>query len=140
MLSRRGFLGYAGAGAVAYGVSQNGTLAYQEGESGQVQAMYVVDRQGVARQLRTDSPRSLREPRISPDGKHVAIRIGAGNEEGGLWIYDMSAGTLTRLTSDSSSIRRNTSFIRCPRKSESSLLSPAPGVCQRDTSAASSGR
>ena len=85
-------------------VSQNGTIAYHSRGVGQRQAMYAVDRQGTEHVLKGQM-RSFREPRVSPDGRRVVVRIGAGAADGGLWIHDIATGTLTRLTADSASIR-----------------------------------
>ena len=92
------------SGGAAYSVSQNGTIAYNAGGLEGLQAMYVVDRQGEERQLRGPL-QQFKEPRVSPDGRHIVVRIGTGATDGGLWIYDIAASTLTRLTADSESIR-----------------------------------
>jgi hypothetical protein len=87
-----------------FSVAQNGTIAYNTGAAGDLQAMYVVDRHGTERPLK--GPMNLfREPRVSPDGKRIAVRIGSGQTDGGMWIHDIASGTLTRLTADSASVR-----------------------------------
>jgi Tol biopolymer transport system component len=92
-------------GVTGFSVSQTGTIAYDAGAITGPQAMYVVDRQGTERQL-PGPMRMFREPRVSPDGRRIAVRIGSTNLDGGLWIYDIAAGgTLNRLTPDSASIR-----------------------------------
>jgi Tol biopolymer transport system component/tRNA A-37 threonylcarbamoyl transferase component Bud32 len=87
-----------------YAVAANGTLAFVVGPDANIQSMYVVDRQGNERPL-PPTPRAFKEPRVSPDGQHIAVRIGQGAADGGLWIFDVAGGTLTRFTADSESIR-----------------------------------
>ena len=85
-------------------VAQNGTLAYKAGTSRLARGMFAVDRQGVEQQL-TREPNEFNEPRLSPDGRHVAVRIGAFLGSGDLWVHDIGAGTLTRLTTNGTSVR-----------------------------------
>jgi serine/threonine-protein kinase len=42
-------------------------------------------------------PRAYAYPRLSPDGSRVAVSIGVGGRSD-VWVYDIAAGTLTRLT------------------------------------------
>jgi serine/threonine protein kinase len=84
--------------------SRDGTIAYVAGEAAVSQSMYVVDRDGKERPLRMPL-NAYKEPRISPDGKHIAVRIGFDPSDGDVWIGDLAAGTLQRLTSDNMSYR-----------------------------------
>jgi serine/threonine-protein kinase len=79
--------------------SQNGTLIYIRGSEQTEENMLVwVDRQGKSQPV-TESQRLYLGPRISPDGKKLAMWI--RDEKGGqVWIYDISRGTLSRLTSE----------------------------------------
>jgi len=45
----------------------------------------------------SDTPRTFREPRLSPDGRRVAVVIGRGTDAD-LWILDIATGTLSQLT------------------------------------------
>ncbi len=56
-----------------------------------------VGRDGASRQI---SPvlRSFLAPRLSPDGRRIAVLSGDGGKSD-VWIYDLDAGTLSRLTS-----------------------------------------
>jgi serine/threonine-protein kinase len=85
-------------GVAEFSSSSDGTLAYVPGGSEiDYRTLAWVDHKGV-RQPLPAPPRGYRAPRISPDGKRVAISIQGDNP--GLWIYDLGRGTLTRLTSE----------------------------------------
>lgn len=75
-------------------LSSTGTLVYLSGEAG-VQ-LTEATRDGT---LRTLSPeyRFYRHPRVSPDGRRIAMSIFSD-----LWVYDIVGGTLTRLTTTAS--------------------------------------
>jgi eukaryotic-like serine/threonine-protein kinase len=45
----------------------------------------------------TQTPRAFRDPRLSPDGRRVAARIGSGAASD-LWLVDADSGTLTRAS------------------------------------------
>ncbi len=98
-----------------------GALAWRRGggRGGQSQ-MLIVDRAGGhAREL---GPSDLfTEPRVSPDGRHVLVRTGRGATSGDLWLYEVSSGGRTRLTSDGRSWRgewsadgKEITFLRGP--------------------------
>jgi len=83
-------------GLAQYSISDNGSLAYVPGgiQGGQSTLTWV-DRKGVEKALPIPS-HSYRVPRISPDGKRVAVVL---DELGGnVWTYDLARDTLTRLT------------------------------------------
>ena len=85
-------------GVAEFSSSNDGTLAYVPGGSQlDDRTLAWVDYKGV-RQVFPAPVRSYHAPRISPDGKRVAISIQGDNP--GLWIYDLARGTLTRLTSE----------------------------------------
>ena len=113
-LRKRAFTGEAalllqGVGVVNEGQSElavggNGTLAYVSGTATDFRSMVSVDRQGVEQPLsREDRPYG--EPRVSPDGLRIAMRVGESSDNGDVWIYDVSAGSLTPLTTDKKSLR-----------------------------------
>jgi serine/threonine-protein kinase len=85
-------------GTAEFSSSNDGTLAYVPGGS-QVgdRTLAWVDSKGV-RQPLPAPPGGYLAPRISPDGKRVAISILGSNP--GMWVYDLARGTLTRLTSE----------------------------------------
>jgi Tol biopolymer transport system component len=78
-----------------FSVSDQGTLAYQEsgGTTGLSELVWV-DRSGKKIDV-LGEPADYYEPRISPDGRRVAVGIG---DPGDIWIYDVARRIRTRLT------------------------------------------
>jgi Tol biopolymer transport system component len=78
-----------------FSVSQQGTLAYQEagGTIGLSEVTWV-DRTGKKLDV-LDDPADFYDPRISPDGRRVAVVVG---DPGDIWIYDVVRHTRTRMT------------------------------------------
>jgi len=85
-------------GATHFSFSKLGSLVYVPDPSGGVNTLVWVDREGQEERLAAE-PRDYSDPRISPDGLHLAITV---NESGGddVWIYDLERETPTRLTFD----------------------------------------
>jgi len=85
-------------GATEIAVSGNGTMMYLSGTA--ERRVVWVDRRGAE----TAALKDLREyafPRVSPDGKRIAVVIGATGRAltgGDVWIFDTQSGALTRLT------------------------------------------
>jgi serine/threonine-protein kinase len=85
-------------GHVDYAISNNGTLVYVPGEFAENPRELVwVDREGSVTPL-TETPRAFEAPRLSPDGRRIAITLRTTNPD--VWVYDLSRSTLTRLTFD----------------------------------------
>jgi eukaryotic-like serine/threonine-protein kinase len=82
---------WAPVGTPHFAFSQDGTLIYIPGRSLE-RTLSVVDRTGFARPL-TEIRRAYFEPRLSPDGKNLAVTI-----EGHIWIYEMALDALSRAT------------------------------------------
>jgi eukaryotic-like serine/threonine-protein kinase len=83
------------APVVQYSLSENGSLVYVPGGTQPVQDTLVwVDRNGVERPLAAP-PGIYVNPRVSPDGRHLAVAI-----EGQVWTYDLVRETLSRFTFD----------------------------------------
>jgi eukaryotic-like serine/threonine-protein kinase len=83
-----------------FSVSDNGALVYQARSAAGVSQLAWFDRSG--KQTGTlGAPGNQANPRISPDGKRVALDIvdpQTGNID--IWIYESSGGIPTRFTSD----------------------------------------
>jgi serine/threonine-protein kinase len=87
----------ATSGGAEYDVAESGLLAYVPGSTRPPDRSLVwVDRQGVAKELPAPLNAYLM-PRISPDGKLLALQIFTGGPED-LWIYDFGRNTRMRLT------------------------------------------
>ena len=71
-------------------ISRSGTVVYLSGEAG-VQ-LTEATRDGTMRNMRAEN-RFYRYPRVSPDGRRIAMSISSD-----LWVLDIAATTLTRLT------------------------------------------
>jgi serine/threonine-protein kinase len=83
-------------GSAHFDFSLDGTLVYVPGGRAAERSLVWVDRGGDAR-LVTDKRRAYEDPRISPDGRKIAVTI---KEEGThIWIYDIDRDALMPLTS-----------------------------------------
>jgi serine/threonine-protein kinase len=86
-------------GTGQFDVSRTGTLVYRRRTSGGasgVMTLQWVDPTGKREPLRT-KPGAYRQPRLSPDGKRVALTISEG-ENTDIWVYDTQRDAMTRLT------------------------------------------
>jgi serine/threonine-protein kinase len=92
----------APSGAAKLAVSMSGTIAYVGPEAQQrLRELVWVDRHGVVQPL--SAPRQTYEfPRLSPDGTRIAVGVNNGLTSGdrNIWLYDLTRGTLERLTSE----------------------------------------
>jgi serine/threonine-protein kinase len=98
-------------GAIPMTVSRNGTLAFIPSSRVAVGAVIpiIVDRTGRERPLSVKRG-WYRSPRVSPDGKQVALVIGTGPSGGNvaepdIWRLDVGSADLQRVTTDRSSDR-----------------------------------
>lgn len=83
-------------GRAQYAVSRAGTLAYVSAIEGGVQRELMwVERDGRTHPLGVE-PKAFDHPRISPDGRFVAITVRAENPD--IWVLDLSRRTLSRVT------------------------------------------
>ena len=89
-------------GAVDAVVARDGTLAYVIGgvSSNADRVLVWVDRQGKETALESP-PRAYYFPRISLDGRHVAMAI-VVDQNSDVWTWDVTRATLARVTSDPS--------------------------------------
>ena len=82
--------------------SKAGSIAYVPGDPASEERTLVwVDRKGTVQPL-DDSRRYWSFPRLSPDGKRLAVAI--GRESHDIWIYELDRGALTRLTFDGTNL------------------------------------
>jgi Tol biopolymer transport system component len=79
-----------------FAISNSGVLAYVPGSS-PVHRLVWVDREGKIEPLNVE-PRDYEEPRLSPDGKRVAVTIRGDNPD--IWVLDLTRGSAARLTFD----------------------------------------
>jgi Tol biopolymer transport system component len=80
---------------VDYQFSNSGTLIYIPDQTTELELVWV-DRQGTE-SLITEERGNYATPRISPDGKRVALTL-LGVEERSVWIYDLEGDSFRRLT------------------------------------------
>ena len=91
-----GVLQSAVSGAAQYSISATGSLVYVPGGVQSAQSRLVwVSRNGAEQPLAAPAHAYL-GPRLSPDGRRVAVAI--EEQETQIWLYDLSRETLTRLT------------------------------------------
>ena len=83
-------------GDAQYSFSATGSLVYVSGGISGAQSKLVwLNRNGAEQSLAAPA-RAYLEPRLSPDGRRVAV--GIVEQESQVWMYDLSRDTLTRLT------------------------------------------
>ncbi len=87
------------SGLARASLAANGTLFYQSGT--QLSEVVTVGADGVARVLLAE-PREYAFPRLSPDGRRLAISVGSSDRRD-VWLFDLTSQTMTRLTSDGTS-------------------------------------
>ena len=91
-----GVLQSTSSGAAQYSFSATGSLVYVPGAFRRIQSRLVwVNRNGAEQPLAAPAHSSL-GPRLSPDGRRIAVAI--QEQETQIWLYDLSRETLTRLT------------------------------------------
>jgi len=84
-------------GALDYALSEEGTLVYVPSAGGMQNSLVWVDLQG-AESLVTQEKRDYAVPRLSPDGKQVAVSMYQTDGSSNVWIYDLERGNFRRLT------------------------------------------
>jgi serine/threonine protein kinase/Tol biopolymer transport system component len=83
-------------GAAQYGLSSSGTLVYVSGGmQGSAARLVWVDRAG-KEQPPAAAPHGYTYPRLSPDGRHIAVAISETTTD--VWLYDLARDALSRAT------------------------------------------
>ncbi len=87
------------------GLSRTGVLAFLPGGLSINRDLQLLDADGRLQELPVPN-RGVATPRFSPDGRRVVMEVQdyAIQGRGDLWLYDLSARSLTRLTTDSASV------------------------------------
>jgi serine/threonine-protein kinase len=80
-----------------FNVSRHGTLVYVPMDRSQSRSLTWIDRQGHEEPIAAP-PHAYLVPRLSPDGTRAVVSL--GDQGTGLWTWDFSRQTLTRLTFD----------------------------------------
>ena len=89
------------SGAAQYHVSSTGTLVYLAGGLVGWDASLVWVGRNSDEQLLPAAPRTYQFPRVSPDGRRIAVSV--ADEESQIWVYDIQRDTPTRLTFEGNS-------------------------------------
>ena len=96
-----GVSGFALAGFANYAVSRTGSLVYAPSDPRtSLKDLVWLDRRGNTRRL-TEVRRSYILPRLSPDGRRLAV----GDFGGTIWIYDLTRDAWEQLTSSGINFR-----------------------------------
>jgi len=91
----QGVMRAIGTGAANYGVAEDGTLVYVTGNAAGLQSLIWVDREGREEAIPIERSQYV-YPRISPDGRRVALDD--RNPDNDVWVWDFVGETRTRLT------------------------------------------
>jgi serine/threonine-protein kinase len=84
------------SGSAEFALAENGSLVYAPGLSRTMDRRVVwVDRAGRVEPL-IETPRQFTAPRLSPDGRYLALHVWECTDD--IWLYEMARGTLTRWT------------------------------------------
>ena len=92
-----------GLSVASFSAAVDGTLAYAGGTAPSAR-LYAVDLTGKSRALSAAIP-FVGWPRLSPDGRRVALEIGTGRTTFDIWVYELASRTLARVTSTEFSLR-----------------------------------
>ena len=83
-------------GGSQYSFSESGSLVYVPGGARTaLRRLIWLDRKGVEQALPAP-PHAYRYPRLSPDGRRLAVTLEEPDQN--IWLYDLTRATLTRLT------------------------------------------
>jgi Tol biopolymer transport system component len=85
------------AGALFPSLSRDGTLTFFRRIWTEPRQLVIVNRSGAVERALGEPQPGLGAPVIAPDGRRVAVMLGAGPKSD-IWIYDIEQGRRTRLT------------------------------------------
>ena len=86
------------SGVANFDIAASGDLAYIPGKAeGGARTLVWVDRSGRAEKVPLPT-RSYLHPRISPDGRKVAVEIEGSHHD--IYVYDFTSGVLSNITTD----------------------------------------
>ncbi len=89
-----------GRGGASYALADDGTMAFVATVGVTLRELVWVDRSGAATAL-AFPPRRYLHPRLSPDGRQVAVTIREPREgREAVWVLDLERGTRTRFTAE----------------------------------------
>jgi serine/threonine-protein kinase len=88
-------------GATAFTVSDNGTLAYNEGTASSTKELVAVSRSGTVRRLPGEA-NDFVYPRVSPDGRTIASNVNGRDGRGEISLVDVSTGAREQLAATDS--------------------------------------
>ena len=88
-------------GRTAFAASENGVLAYRTGAAAVQNRLVWASRNGTEQPVAA-AARSYGGPRLSPDGRWVAVSITDQTGQPQVWLYDLARDTSTRLTFEGS--------------------------------------
>ena len=84
--------------------SSSGTMAYLPAASTEHSVIVQVDRAG-REQVIVPKAGPYSDPRLSPDGRRIALTMPDAKKVEQIWIHDRSSGTTTQLTFDGENLR-----------------------------------
>ena len=87
------------SGSASYDFSENGSLVYLRDAAASERQLVWVDRAGNEEPLPAPA-REYTGPRVSPDGKRVAVAFPDENENWDVWVWDVAREAMTRFTVD----------------------------------------
>lgn len=97
---------HEGEAGASFDIADDGSLVYDP--TSPDSTLVWVDREGRATPLSAE-PDAYFGPRLSPDGKRLAVETRRMDEGAGIWVLDLERGSRTRLTPPDSDPRGNPS-------------------------------
>jgi serine/threonine-protein kinase len=83
-------------GSADLSVGTNGTMVYFRGAIGA--QLITLDRRGLPDTVFSTVQKAYATPRVSPDGRRIAVAVGQPPYSSDIWVYTIVSKTMTRLT------------------------------------------